>query len=81
MDFIGREEEKYRVEEKKEGCYHSFQPQDWPDNVYQTPLTKEEEDARKEVDDPKMKVRELLRTRRYLPCHYFDYICGSSTGA
>ena len=21
------------------------------------------------------------RARRYFPCHYFDYICGSSTGA
>ena len=73
MDFIGVEEEKCRH-------YHSFEPQDWPENVYQTPLTKEEEDKMKEVD-LHMKVRELLRPRRYLPCHYFDYICGSSTGA
>ena len=78
---VGAEEEKYRVKEKKEECYHSFQPQDWPENVYQAPLTKEEENTREEVHDPQMKVRELPQNRRYLPCHYFDHICGSSTGA
>ena len=90
MDFIGLEEEKYRtgaaeekyrVKDRNEECYHSFQPQEWPENVYQAPLTKEEEEKRQEVHDPQLKVRELPRNRRYLPCHYFDYICGSSTGA
>ena len=74
MEFIG-------IEEEKDGCLHSFQPGDWPDNVYQTGLTNEEEERRKRVYDPQRQFSELLHARRYLPCHYFDYICGSSTGA
>lgn len=68
-------------EEEKGGIYHSFHPQDWPENVYQAPLTEEEETATKAAYDSESKLRGLRRTRRYLPCHYFDHICGSSTGA
>lgn len=74
MYFIG-------VEEEEGGCFHSFHPEECPENVFQAPLTKEEEDRMKDVYDPVVKFRELPHTRRYLPCHYFDHICGSSTGA
>lgn len=74
VDYIGAEEER-------EGIHHSFHPQKWPENVYQAPLTPEEEARINEAYDPEVKTRKLPRTRRYLPCHYFDHICGSSTGA
>lgn len=69
------------AEEEKEGIDHSFHPQRWPENVYQAPLTTEEEGPINAAYDPEEKLRRLPRTRRYLPCHYFDHICGSSTGA
>lgn len=74
MDYIGTEEEK-------EGSYHSFDPEPWPQNVRQATLTKEEERLIDEAYDDQARLRGLLRPRRYLPCHYFDHICGSSTGA
>ena len=74
IEYIGGEEEEC-------GSFHSFDPQKWPENVYQVPLTEEEERPIKEAYDPEVKMRHLPRTRRYLPCHYFDHICGSSTGA
>ena len=74
MEYIGDEEEE-------ENSYHSFDPEGWPDNVYQTPLTEEEERPIKAAYDAKLKQRSLPRNRRFLPCHYFDFICGSSTGA
>lgn len=73
MDYIGAMEEKA-------GSDHSFDPQGWPDNVEQAPLTEDEQRPIQDAYDPQTKVRSRPRTRRYLPCHYFDYICGSSTG-
>ena len=66
MEYIGSEEEKEEI-------YHSFYPHEWPDNVYQAPFIDE--------DTPKRALGEIPLTRRYLPCHYFDYICGSGCGA
>ncbi len=74
FDYIGAEEEK-------DGVYHSFHPEDWPDNVSQAPLTKEEKRPVQAAYDKEIILRSHPRTRRYLPCHYFDHICGSSTGA
>ena len=74
MDYIGDEEEK-------EGIPHSFYPQAWPENVCQAPLTDEEARPIMAAYDAEMKLRALPRTRRYLPCHYFDHVCGSNTGA
>ena len=75
MDCIAEQEEMY------DDIYHSFLPQKWPGDVSQVSLSDVEQtrinDANNDVD----KTRALPRTRRYLPCHYFDSICGSSTGA
>ena len=67
--------------EEREGSYHSFDPQVYPENVSLAPLTPEEERAIQAVYDPELRLRNNPRIRRYLPCHYFDHICGSSTGA
>ena len=62
--------------------YHSFSPLLYPTNVSQGPLTEEEmEEQTKATDSVDDRCLALKPTRRYLPCHYFDYICGSSTGA
>ena len=67
MEYIALEEE--RIESRVSS---SFFPQLWPGHMSQTPLLQENND---EV------VRQLPSAQKYLPCHYFDYICGSSTGA
>ena len=64
------------------GIYHSFSPEDWPENVSQILHSAEEE--RKNIANattPEEKCRALSKARQFLPCHYFDQICGSSTGA
>ena len=75
MEYIARKEEKDGE------TYHSFSPQSWPENVSQVPLTEQENSGMKDAYSEEEKVRKLSCTRRYLPCHYFDHICGSSTGA
>jgi hypothetical protein len=60
---------------------HSFSPQLYPDNVSQGPFTEKEKNDLSAVADHEAKYRALSNARRFLPCHYFDYICGSSTGA
>lgn len=74
MDVIADIEEKGEI-------YHSFAPQDFPENVSQGPFTEEESQRLSDADQAEPRCRALSRTRRYLPCHYFDYICGTSTGA
>lgn len=69
------------VEEEDVTTYHSFSPQSWPRDVSQIPLTNEERNRVDEAESPEERARALPCTRRYLPCHYFDSICGSSTGA
>ena len=78
MEYVAAEEEKNPAEE----ALHSFHPQPWPDDVSQIPV-----DAVEELKDIKNasgsdeRCRAMHRARRFLPCHYFDFICGSSTGA
>ena len=74
IEYIGNEEES-------RGSFHSFDPQPWPENVYQAPLTEDEESYVKNANNREEAVRRIPKNRRYLPCHYFDFICGSSTGA
>ena len=64
-----------------ETALHSFRPLDLPPNVSQVPLTEEEQDFNRDNDLLEDPVRNIPLTRRYLPCHYFDQIGGSSTGA
>ena len=76
MEYIAVVEEEY-----DDNTYHSFSPEEWPDNVSQVPLTDEEKRQIGAANTAEAKCRAISDTRRYLPCHYFDYICGSSTGA
>ena len=77
MEFVAEAEEK----EDEDEIYHSFSPQSWPSHVSPAPLTPEEKTRVDEADGEEAKARALPKVRRYLPCHYFDNICGSSTGA
>ena len=67
--------------EEADENFHSFCPRPWPAELA-SDLTKEEMEKKLDAgDSDEEKLRALRRDRRYLPCHYFDYICGSSTGA
>lgn len=76
MEDIAFEEERLDHE-----ALHSFDPLEWPKDVTQAPLTEKEKRNIKDSDCPEDEVLNVPRTRRYLPCHYFDQIGGSSTGA
>lgn len=52
--------------------HSSFSPEVYPENVSHVPLS---------IEDTTSKTHSTKESRRYLPCHYFDYIGGSSTGA
>jgi hypothetical protein len=74
MEFIADIEQRHEVD-------HSFAPEVYPENASQGPFTEDENQDLRDADDAEAKCRALSETRRYIPCHYFDYICGSSTGA
>ena len=76
FDFIANLEEEADKE-----VYTSFHPERLPENVSQVPLTDEERRPIELAYDPNIRARNQPQNRRYLPCHYFDHICGSSTGA
>lgn len=87
MNKIEVEERKYRQngdsEEDDFDGLHSFFPEPWPKNVSHRPYEPDEEDElrRASSNDTTAECRALKPSRRFLPCHYFDYIFGSSTGA
>lgn len=97
MDYIGQQEmAQAKLAVKNSGSnaagsihlskpfegMHSFWPEDRPLHVSQVPLTEAEEVSKNNArGDPVGELEALSPARRYLPCHYFDYICGSSTGA
>ena len=64
-----------------ERVYTSFYPEQLPENVSQVPLT-EDQQARLRSKGAfiRAKASVLSDDVKYLPCHYFDYICGSGTG-
>ena len=76
MDNVAIEEEKQDT-----AIFHSFYPKSWPTNVSQIPPTNNDQPPHGEDESAEAKARLLPPARRYLPCHYFDSICGSSTGA
>ena len=79
MEYVAAREAE--LEENGE-VLHSFHPHEWPDNVSQIPLSAVEElRAINVAEDHRGRCRAMRRARRFLPCHYFDFICGSSTGA
>ena len=67
------------VEDQEEPHHHSFRPQPWQVNVSQVKSSTEEENDYDETDEST--IGALPKSKRFLPCHYFDYIGGSSTGA
>lgn len=91
MEYIAAEEERAKKEgaeedgaEEDDGrppVCSSFSPKPYPENVSHVPLSEEEITKIEEARDATGRCRAKEATRRYLPCHYFDYICGSSTGA
>ncbi len=76
MEFVSEAEEN-----RDRRTYHSFCPEPWPNNVSQVLPTEEQQNRIRDADNEEDKARLLSRAQRYLPCHYFDNICGSSTGA
>ncbi|KAK4957349.1 hypothetical protein LTR10_005311 [Elasticomyces elasticus] len=76
MDNISQRE----LEHKTCRATHSFHPLPYPEEASQLPLN-DAEKREKRMRDPAGKVQGLDAARRYLPCHYFDYIGGTSTGA
>lgn len=76
MEYVALEEEKLDEE-----ALHSFYPLNLPLNVSQLPLTDKEQRHTRDSTASEDPIRSIPRTRRYLPCHYFDQIGGSSTGA
>ncbi|KAL8788947.1 MAG: hypothetical protein Q9195_007063 [Heterodermia aff. obscurata] len=79
MGYIATEEGRF--DEDRE-VLHSFHPQGLPDDVSQIPPDAIEERRNiNNASDADGRYRAMHRTRRFLPCHYFDFICGSSTGA
>ena len=79
MGYIATEEGQLDEDEE---VLHSFHPLDLPDDVSQLPLDATEERRNiTNASDADGRCRAMHKTRRFLPCHYFDFICGSSTGA
>ena len=71
MDFVGEMEEK-----QDEPLYHSFSREGWPGE-----LSEKDSVAMDDTNSPEEFWQAIPRNKRYLPCHYFDQIGGSSTGA
>jgi hypothetical protein len=62
--------------------HHSFSPEQFPAYVTQGGLSDKERQRQHATRGARISTHEIVRNvRKYLPCHYFDYICGSSTGA
>ena len=80
MGYIAKEEGDIPAEDGEE-VIHSFHPLRLPDDVSQIPPDATEELTKiKRAKDADERCRAMDKTRRFLPCHYFDFICGSSTG-
>lgn len=79
MEDIAEEEQRQAPATQKE--FHSFWPQEFPDNVTQPPYDAEEKANLDFAEsDGCSRHTALGHARKFLPCHYFDMICGSSTG-
>lgn len=87
MNVIAEEERKCSEAEVRasdlNNCdgLHSFWPEQYPDNVSHGPFDAEETTGLRRARGVKARCQKLKKSRRFLPCHYFDYIFGSSTGA
>ncbi|KAL9109011.1 MAG: hypothetical protein Q9227_006251 [Pyrenula ochraceoflavens] len=64
-----------------ESASHSFHPEKYPKSVSRNiSVTERQRLSEAEAQDAD-EAQALHPSRRYLVCHYFDYVCGSSTGA
>jgi hypothetical protein len=66
MEAIATEEERQRSSDQ-DRC-DSFWPEEFPENAMQ-------------IGGRLVPYSQLRGSEKFLPCHYFDIICGSSTGA
>ncbi|KAI9699600.1 MAG: hypothetical protein M1820_007099 [Bogoriella megaspora] len=67
MDYVADEEMK-----QSKPAEHSFDPVPFPKYVSHGPFLSHED---------KNDHESWMNSRKFLPCHYFDIVCGSSTGA
>lgn len=67
--------------EERDGIAHSFFPQAYPEDLFQSLLQDAGRLRVNEALSGEDKIKSMDATRRYLPCHYFDHICGSGTGS
>lgn len=92
MRTVAIEEERIDGEQKQNEpingepvgkVHHSFSPERWPENVTQVPPTEVQRNVADQgfTYDEEAQFHAMPAVQRYLPCHYFDCICGSSTGA
>lgn len=69
-------------EQKLDGVHmehHSFAPAHWPEDVSHLITPEQRRSFTNAVGNQKFLA--IDSAFRYLPCHYFDLMCGSSTGA
>ena len=76
MDYIAEEEEEAIEDHSNHDTCSSFLPFGLPQHVSHAPNDR----PRQSLQSNRPCCR-LPSSQRYLPCHYFDYIGGSSTGA
>ena len=82
MEYISRIEEDNESEDRQNRFVcSSFHPLEYPEFVSHVSLTSEEQAAKDNARTAVENSRAEHPSRRYLPCHYFDLIGGSSTGA
>ena len=81
MEHIAKVEQNTYHELGPTPVLHSFSPEPYPEDCSQEQFSREEQKAWNEAVGEDNKMRARHPTRRYLPCHYFDTICGSSTGS
>lgn len=78
------DDEDVSDEERKFNGLHSFYPEAWPANSARPPFHTDEMNKLRELGGNAEKIDKCKSynfSRRFFPCHYFDYIFGSSTGA
>lgn len=79
MKYIAKEELKRKDDDEE---HHSFFPSQFPEHVTQGEFDVDERRKQQAAPGARVFTWEYVReARKFLPCHYFDYICGSSTGA
>lgn len=76
MEYVAEQEEAQCTDEESVG--HSFHPHAFPKHV--SHAIDDDEQRLLEHYESHENFRALAHNKRYLPCHYFDYMGGTSTG-